>query len=152
MINQILINWSIAFRLYDKKFLHFATSRTTTNKFMTTFLWYQNTHNVEILSKNSFSKVIPKKPFFQMFNLQHGWLIFMNMSIGFITRPGKIWFLSYGTETSRPIRKQNYLNFNFCMWLGVHRSYYKFIHFKWVWWGMLKVVENNELAISQKWP
>ena len=30
---------------------------------------------------NSFAKFVPKKPFFQIFNLQDGWLIFVNMSL-----------------------------------------------------------------------
>ena len=43
-------------------------------------MWYQNTHNVKILSKNKeFFKSYSQKTFFQISNLQHGWLIFMSM-------------------------------------------------------------------------
>ena len=124
---------------------------------------------------------------------------------------GKIWILSYGPKTSRPIRMQDSLNcsvlqtiwgmkLNFCTWLDVHRSnkltkpfqvyvvrhaweysklckmWVRFIsqewlelwssffdcrygsievtnyfnHFKWIWLGIPKVIENNEPVLSQK--
>ena len=55
---------------------------------------------------------------------------------------GKIHFLSYGPKTSWPIIMQDSLNCNISQKVNYNN------YFKWVWSGMPKVIENNELVIS----
>ena len=69
---------------------------------------------------------------------------------------GKIWFFSYGSKTSRPLRMQNSLNYNiskmswgmklnFCSkWLDIHGSDNWVGCFKWVWSGSSRNAQSDE--------